>query len=98
MAGEITVLATCIGLYFRYEHSNQSPHHRLSECDLVEVNPVKVSGVPILKHTRVQADSIVENYMSGSPVEEIADNFRIDPEIIRQVLAFAKLQQPQLQL
>ena len=69
-----------------------------SECDLVEVNPVKVSGVPILKHTRVQADSIVENYMSGSPVEEIADNFRIDPEIIRQVLAFAKLQQPQLQL
>jgi len=48
--------------------------------------------------TRVQADSIVENYMSGSPVEEIADNFRIDPEIIRQVLAFAKLQQPQLQL
>jgi len=69
-----------------------------SECDLVEVNPVKVSGVPILKHTRVQADSIVENYMTGSPVEEIADNFRIDPEIIRQVLAFAKLQQPQLQL
>jgi uncharacterized protein (DUF433 family) len=44
---------------------------------LVEVVPGKVSGVPILKHSRVQADSIVENFESGSPVEEIADNFDI---------------------
>ncbi len=33
-----------------------------SDCPLVEVVPGKVSGVPILKHSRVQADSIVENY------------------------------------
>ncbi len=31
-----------------------------SDCSIVEVNPRKVSGVPILKGTRVQADSIVE--------------------------------------
>jgi uncharacterized protein (DUF433 family) len=42
-----------------------------SGCEIVEVIPGKVSGAPILKGTRVQADSIVENYESGSPVEEI---------------------------
>jgi len=58
-------------------------------CDLVEVNPRKVSGVPILKGTRVQADTIVENYESGSPVEEISENFSIPEATIRALLAFA---------
>jgi uncharacterized protein (DUF433 family) len=48
-----------------------------SGCPIVEVNPRKVSGVPILKGTRVQADSIVENYEGGSPVQEISENFGI---------------------
>jgi len=60
-----------------------------SDCPLVEVNPRKVSGVPILKGTRMQADSIVENYEDGSPVEEISYNFSIPEETIRAVLAFA---------
>ncbi len=60
-----------------------------TDCLLVEVNPRKVSGVPILKGTRVQADSIVENYESGSPVEEIADNFDIPEATIRAVLTYA---------
>jgi uncharacterized protein (DUF433 family) len=60
-----------------------------SDCPLVEVNPRKVSGVPILIGTRMQADSVVENYESGSPVEEIADNFEIPEDIIREVLAYA---------
>jgi uncharacterized protein (DUF433 family) len=48
--------------------------HDWSDCPLVEVNPRKVSGVPILKGTRMQADSVVENYEGGSPVEEISKN------------------------
>jgi uncharacterized protein (DUF433 family) len=60
-----------------------------SDCDLVERNPMKLSGVPIVKHTRVQADSIVENYESGSPVDEIADNFSISEDIIRELLELA---------
>ena len=60
-----------------------------TDCPLVERNPLKLSGVPIVKHTRVQADSIVENYESGSPVEEISENFSISEEIIRELLAFA---------
>jgi len=62
-----------------------------TDCPLVERNPLKLSGVPIVKHTRVQADSIVENYDSGSPVEEISENFRISEEIIRDLLAYAAL-------
>ena len=60
-----------------------------SGCDLVESNPLKLSGVPILKGTRMQADSIVENFDDGSPVEEIAYNFRIAEATIRKVLEFA---------
>jgi uncharacterized protein (DUF433 family) len=68
-----------------------------SNCLIVEVNPRKVSGVPILKGTRVQADSIVENYEGGSPVEEIADNFDIPEATIRAVLEYAASKRKQLQ-
>ena len=68
-----------------------------SGCSVVEVVPGKVSGAPILKGTRVQADSIVENYESGSPVEEIAENFHIPVATIREVLAFALRNQSQPQ-
>jgi uncharacterized protein (DUF433 family) len=68
-----------------------------SDCPLVEVNPEKVSGVPILKDTRVQADSIVENFEDGSTVEEIADDFDIAEDVIREVLAYAAQRKPALQ-
>jgi uncharacterized protein (DUF433 family) len=60
-----------------------------TDCPLVERNPLKLSGVPIVMHTRVQADSIVENYESGSPVEEIAENFDIPEDVIHALLAYA---------
>ena len=68
-----------------------------SGCDVVEVVPGKVSGAPILKGTRVQADSILENYESGSPVEEISENFGVPVATIQEVLAFAFRRQNQLQ-
>ncbi len=64
-----------------------------SDCPLVERDPFKLGGVPILKGTRMQADSIVENYEGGSPVEEIADNFEIDEETVRLVLKYASAKQ-----
>jgi uncharacterized protein (DUF433 family) len=67
-----------------------------SSCPIVEVNPRKVSGVPILKGTRVQADSIVENYEGGSPVEEISENFGIPEATIRELLNYAARQQNHL--
>jgi uncharacterized protein (DUF433 family) len=67
-----------------------------SRCPIVETNPRKVSGVPILKGTRVQADSIVENYAGGSPVREISENFGIPEATIRELLTFAARQQEHL--
>jgi uncharacterized protein (DUF433 family) len=60
-----------------------------SDCSLVEVNPRKVSGAPILKGTRVQADSIVQNYEGGESVEEIAYNFSIPESAVRELVAYA---------
>jgi uncharacterized protein (DUF433 family) len=64
-----------------------------SDCELVEVDPERLSGVPILKHTRIQADAIVGNFDSGSPVEEIEDNFGISQDTIRELLAYARTHQ-----
>jgi uncharacterized protein (DUF433 family) len=68
-----------------------------ADCPIVETNPRKVSGVPIVKGTRVQADSIVENFEGGSPVEEISENFNIPETTIRELLTFAARQQSLLQ-
>ena len=53
-----------------------------SKCPIVEVNPLKVSGTPILKGTRMPADFVVDNFLTGSPVEEIADNFELSLEMV----------------
>jgi uncharacterized protein (DUF433 family) len=68
-----------------------------SECSMVEVNPRKVSGVPVFKGTRVQADAIVENYEGGSPVEEIAENFAVSEDVVREILSYAAMRQRTLQ-
>ena len=59
-------------------------------CRLVERTPARMSNVPILVGTRVQADSIVENFRSGSPIEEISENFNIPQTTIRELLNFAE--------
>jgi len=41
----------------------------------------------------MQADSIVENYVNGSPIEEISYNFEIPEETIRLVLEYAGAKQ-----
>jgi len=64
-------------------------------CDLVERVPGKVAGKPVILGTRVEPDTIVQDYELGSPVEEIHENFPSVPvETIRKLLAFAHCQQP----
>lgn len=60
-----------------------------SKCNLVETVPGKVSGVPLLKGTRVPADGIVENHEAGESAEQIAYNFDLDPRDVRALLAYA---------
>jgi uncharacterized protein (DUF433 family) len=44
-------------------------------CELVEIVPGKVSGQPIVKGTRILADTIEQYYEFGSPVAEIREDF-----------------------
>jgi len=60
-----------------------------SGCDAIEVIPGKLSGVPLLKHSRVPADAVLESYELGESVEDIAYSYSLDPEQIKKVLAFA---------
>lgn len=69
-----------------------------TDCPLVETVPGKVSGVPILKGTRMPADGIVSNFQTGSPVEEIAENFDIPEDSIRALLSYAAKRNPALKL
>ena len=66
-----------------------------SGCDLVEVIPGKVSGAPLLKGTRLPVDAIISNYDSGSPIEEIAENYpSASVEIIQALLKYADSKEP----
>jgi uncharacterized protein (DUF433 family) len=67
-----------------------------SGCELVEVVPGKVSGQPIVRGTRILADTIVEDHELGSPIEEIAENYpALSTESIRALLSFAQAHRSQ---
>jgi uncharacterized protein (DUF433 family) len=57
-----------------------------SDCPLVEIIPGKVSGVPLLKNTRLPVDAITGNYDAFrdeglSPDEAIAETMDCYPEV-----------------
>jgi len=74
--------------------SHATPVVDWTDCPLVEVIPGKVSGVPLLKGTRLPADTILENYEGGSPVAEICENFDMPEDTIREILSYAARKQP----
>jgi uncharacterized protein (DUF433 family) len=64
-------------------------------CELVERIPGKAAGKPVVKGTRIPADTVVIDFELGSPVEEIHENFPTLPvDTILKLLAFADNQQP----
>jgi len=63
-------------------------------CELVEVIPGKVSGVPLIWHTRVPVDLVIASKDGGETVEEIAYNYDLKSEDIRAVLAYRDSLQP----
>ncbi len=46
-----------------------------AECELVERIPGKVSGRPVVRGTRILADTIVQDAELGSTLEEIHENY-----------------------
>jgi uncharacterized protein (DUF433 family) len=62
-----------------------------SGCELVEVIPGKVSGVPLVKGTRIPADFIVENFDNGSPIDELQEDYpSLSVETIQNLIRFAE--------
>ena len=58
-----------------------------SGCDEVERVEGKKGGVPILKHTRMQADLVVDNYQAGLSADEIAEVYLLDPRQVKAVIS-----------
>jgi uncharacterized protein (DUF433 family) len=68
------------------------------DCDIVERVPGKVSGQPVVKGTRILAETIVEDSALGSTVEEIHENYpSLSEDKIRKLIAFAQTHNHQLQ-
>jgi len=60
-------------------------------CELVERVPGKVSGRPVVRGTRILADTIVQDAELGSPLEEIQENFPdLSLTTIEQLISFAR--------
>jgi uncharacterized protein (DUF433 family) len=59
-------------------------------CELVERMPGKVSGRPIVRGTRILADTIVQDAELGSSLEEIHENYPDLPvTAIKRLISFA---------
>ena len=59
-------------------------------CELVEVIPGKVSGVPLVVGTRIPANIILEYMDSDSGLEELAEDFpSLSIGIVRLLATFA---------
>jgi uncharacterized protein (DUF433 family) len=79
------------------DYLQDTPAMDWTDCPLVEVVPGKVSGVPLLRGTRLPADTVLSNYEAGSPVEEISDNFDVPEQTIRELLTYPATKQNQPQ-
>jgi uncharacterized protein (DUF433 family) len=60
-----------------------------SNYDGVETVPGRVSGVPVLKGSRVPADTVVESAELGETAEQIAFNYDLKLDDVRRLLAYA---------
>jgi uncharacterized protein (DUF433 family) len=60
-----------------------------SGCDEVERVEGKKGGVPILKHTRMQADLVLDNYHAGLSADEIAEVYLLDPRQVKAVIDYS---------
>jgi uncharacterized protein (DUF433 family) len=67
-----------------------------SDCEIVEVIPGKVSGVPLLRGTRMPADQVMESLDAGETIDEIAYNHDLNPDDVLRLRVFRDQHQPAL--
>ena len=77
-------------------HPQESPVMDWTDCPDVESDPDKLGGTPILKHSRMPADGIVENFADGMTPDEIAEIFELPTQGVRELLAYAVTHHPML--
>ena len=66
-------------------------------CDLVEVDPDKVAGQPVVRGTRVPADVVLIDEEYGRTPEQTHASFpTLNMQTIRALLTFAHSHEPQL--
>jgi uncharacterized protein (DUF433 family) len=58
-------------------------------CEAVQFNPQKLSGRATVEDTRMDADSILDNFDDGMTVEEIVESYGVSREAVEKILAFA---------
>ena len=58
-------------------------------CEYVERVAGRLGGAPVVKDSRVRADTVLESYQMGESVEEIAYSYSIKAELIVSVLSHA---------
>lgn len=62
-----------------------------NKCNLVESDPETLGGKPVVRGTRVAADTIIEDFELGSGIEEIHENFPSVPlSTIKELIEFAQ--------
>jgi uncharacterized protein (DUF433 family) len=62
-----------------------------SQCPLVESIPGKLSGVWVLKGTRMPVSAILENLAAGANIDDIMQWFDgLDREQVKAVITFAR--------
>ena len=67
-------------------------------CNLVEIDPDKVGGQPVVKGTRIPADVVLLDEENGRTPEQTHRSFPTLPiETIRRLRAFAHSHRPQMQ-
>ena len=60
-------------------------------CELVERIPGKVSGRPLVRGTRILADTIVQDAELGSQLAEIQENYPdLSLSTVEQLISFAR--------
>jgi uncharacterized protein (DUF433 family) len=67
-----------------------------SSYEGVEVIPGKVSGVPLLKNSRVPADLVAECLENGETVDEIAYNYDLNPKDVIRLKRYVDRFEPAL--
>ena len=61
-------------------------------CEYVERVPRVLGGAPVVRNSRVRADTLVDCVELGESAEEIAYNYDLDIEDVLSILSFAREQ------